>query len=151
MSFTVAWAGFIAVISSAVLFWLLRALRLTSFSPSEQLGGIFLSDLHHPGADSLGFLLLLALGTLVFPEIYAWLLSLGPGVSAGWGALLGALHGLIAAAALPVLGTISASVRAGRTRAPGPFGRNWGRMTPVVVLAGHAVYGAVLGATLANS
>ncbi|HET8654715.1 MAG TPA: hypothetical protein VFL93_04315 [Longimicrobiaceae bacterium] len=151
MSFVVAWAGFIAIISSAVLFWLLRALRLTTFSPSEQLGGIFLTDPRHPGADSLGFFVLLVLGTLVFPEIYRWLLSAGPGVTAAWGALLGTVHGFVAAAALPLLGTISASVRAGRTRRPGPFGRTWGRMTPVVVVAGHAVYGAVLGATLANS
>jgi len=72
----------------------------------------------------------------------------GPSTVAGLG--IGMVHGLLAAAILPVFGTISASVRAGAIEAPGPMGTKWGWLTPFALAAGHGVYGAVIGAILGN-
>jgi hypothetical protein len=93
--------------------------------------------------------LFFALGSTAVAWLYAAVLDRVGGVSLGGGALLGLLHGGIAVAALPVLGTISACVRSGFLPPPGRFGLAWGRGTPAGVVVGHVVYGATLGATLA--
>jgi hypothetical protein len=148
--FNLAWAGFVAAILAAALFWAFRALRLTEFSPSIQIGCIFVRNPGHPAAETLGFVLLLALGSSLAPWIYSRLFELAGGASLAVGLGLGVAHGLLATAALPVLGTISACVRAGAVRAPGPMGIRWGWLTPVAMVLGHGLYGAVCGAILGN-
>lgn len=149
-SFAIAWAGFVAIVLSAAFFWLLRSSGATQFSPSIQLGCIFIPNPRHPAADTIGFSLMLLLGTVVFPVIYAQIFAWTRGPSGTAGLAVGVLHGIAAAAALPVLGTISASVRAGTVPAPGPFGTKWGWLTPLALVVGHGLYGAVFGAILGN-
>lgn len=145
----ILWAGLVATTLAAACFWLFRAFGLTVFSPSSQLGCLFLSNPRLPLTESLGLVLLFALGSSGVAWLYAAVLQQVGGVSLGGGALLGLVHGGIAAAALPVLGTISACVRSGFLSPPGRFGLAWGRGTPAAVVVGHLVYGATLGATLA--
>jgi hypothetical protein len=55
---------------------------------------------------------------------------------------------VVVAALLPWLAKANRCVRMGRLPAPGRFGLEWGRATPVALLAGFAVYGGVFGAVL---
>jgi hypothetical protein len=145
-----ALAGFVSIVLAAAFFWLLRSLGVTRFSPGLQLGSIVFREPRHPGAETLGFILLLVLGSLVLPPIYAAIFEISRGASMRTGLAAGVAQGALTAAALPLLGMISAAVRAGVVPRPGPFGVHWGRATALVVVAGHALYGAVLGAILAN-
>jgi hypothetical protein len=148
--FVIAWAGFVSVILAAAFFWVFRALRLTEFSPSIQIGCLFLRNPGHPATETTGFVLLVVLGSSIVPLAYRGIFSLmgGPSWVAGLG--VGAAHGVLAAALLPVLGTISACVRAGAMQAPGPMGTRWGWLTPIAMVLGHGLYGAVCGAILQN-
>lgn len=143
------WAGLVATTLAAAFFWLLRTFGLTEFSPTSQLGCLFLRNPRLPLTETLGLLLLFALGSTVVPWLYAALLRQAGGVSTVGGALLGLVHGALVVAAFPVLGTISACVRSGFLPPPGRFGLAWGRWTPAGVVAGHLLYGAALGAILA--
>jgi len=145
----ILWAGLVATTLAAAFFWLLRAFGLTEFSPSTQLGCLFLGNPRLPFTESLGLVLLFVLGSTAVAWLYASLLRQAGGVSLWGGALLGLVHGAVAVAALPVLGTISACVRSGFLPPPGRFGMAWGRWTPVGVAVGHVLYGAALGAILA--
>ena len=145
----VGWSGFVATILAAAFFWVARSFGWSRFSPSLHLGCIFFRNPRSPVTETAGFFLLLALGSSVVPALYASAMALlgTPSWPAGLG--LGALHGFAAAAALPLLGTVSACVRAGSEPRPGIFGIEWGWPTPLVVVAGHMLYGAVVGAILA--
>jgi hypothetical protein len=146
----IAWSGFVATILSAALFWALRALGWTPFSPSIQLGTLFLRDPRSPVTETLGFVLLLLLGSTLVPAVYAFLLDRLGEPSATLGAALGAAHGLLTAALLPAWGAVSAGVRSGLVPPPGRLGLGWGRPTPVGIVVGHVVFGGVLGAILAG-
>lgn len=148
--FSIAWAGFVAVIMAAVVFWIFRAFRLTEFSPSIQIGCLFMRNPAHPGTETTGFLLLVLLGSSLVPFVYQRLFALLGGPSWLLGLGLGAVHGLLAAALLPAFGTISACIRAGAIRAPGPMGTKWGWLTPFAMVLGHGLYGAICGAILQN-
>jgi hypothetical protein len=144
------WSGFVATTMATAFFWVFRSLGWTLFSPTAQLGGIFFRDPESPNTETFGFAILFLLGSTVIPAVYAVVMPAIGGV--GWqsGALIGRGHGMLTAAALPVIGTISASVRSGPLPHPGPFGLGWGRITPVAIVLGHGVYGGVVGAILAG-
>ncbi len=145
----VLWAGFSATVLAACWYWLIRSVSWTQYSPSVQLGCLVLREPRGPVTETLGFLLFLALGSLLFPVLYAPLLGSMGGPSGTNGAVLGLVHGFIFVAALPLAGTIDACVRGGRLPSPGWWGLGWGRATPWLIVAGHALYGSVLGAILA--
>lgn len=145
----IIWAGFIATTMSAAFFWVMRSLGLTRFSPGTQLGCLFFRDPRGPTTETVGLLVFFGLGSSLLPLLYQLVLAGAVGVSAAGGAILGMLHGAVVAALLPTLGTISACVRHGFMPPPGRFGLAWGRMTPVAVVAGHAIYGGIVGAILA--
>jgi len=100
--------------------------------------------------ETVGLALYFALGMTVVPAVYGALLRVMGG--AGWdaGVVVGALHGAITVAALPLLGNASRCVRKGRLPHPGRLGLGWGSATPAAVTLGHMVYGGVLGAVLAG-
>jgi hypothetical protein len=146
----IVWSGFVATTIATAFFWVFRSLGWTIFSPTVQLGGIFLRDPDSPTTETIGFFLLFLLGSTVFPALY--LTVMDSWMEAGWmsGGILGMIHGLLAAAALPAIGTISASVRSGPLPHPGHLGLNWGRSTPLALVLGHGIYGVVTGAILAG-
>ncbi|HEX8691553.1 MAG TPA: hypothetical protein VF746_03865 [Longimicrobium sp.] len=145
----IVWAGFIASVLAACVFWLFRAMDWTRFSPTSQLGCLFFDDPRLPMAETVGFAIFLALGATVAAAAGAGAMRVLGG--AGWatGAAAGALAGLLAAAALPWLAKASRCVRMGRLPPPGHLGLGWGRATPVALVAGSTVYGGILGAVLA--
>jgi hypothetical protein len=145
----IAWSGFVATTLAASFFWLVRSLGWTTFSPTVQLGCIVSRDPLHPLTETLGVVFLFLLGSTVVPALYSLVLADWTGVSGAAGALLGLVHGLVAAALLPTLGMISACVRSGAISPPGYFGVRWGWLTPVGVVVGHLLYGGVTGAVLA--
>lgn len=148
--FAVAWSGFVAVILSIAFLSAFHALHLTQFSPTIQLGCLVVKNPRHPAAETTGFVMLLLLGSTILPAVYARFMEVAGGPSWQWGLGIGVVHGLLAAAFLPVFGTISACIRAGAIPAPGPMGTRWGWLTPVALAAGHGLYGAVCGAILGN-
>ncbi len=146
----VVWAGFVASILAAFAFWLFRTLGLTRYSPASQLGCMVFDDPRLPAADTVGFALFVALGTTILAALYAWLLRAVGGPGWGSGLLVGAVHGALMAGALPWLAKADRCVRMGRVPPPGRFGVAWGRATPAALVAGHAVYGGIVGAVLAG-
>lgn len=146
--FEIGWAGFVATTVAAAFFWLLRSMGWTRFSPSIQLGCLFFRDHRSPMTETVGFLLLLALGSTLVPALYALLLAQLGGSRVVLGLTLGIAHGLVAAALLAPVAAISPCVRAGTFPAPGRLGLEWGRITPAGVVLGHALYGAAVAAIL---
>lgn len=144
----VVWAGFVATILSACVFWLFRSFDLTRFSPTTQLGCIFFREPNVPLTETVGFLLFVALGATLVPALFAGLMRVMGGAGWGTGLAAGLLVGGAAAAALPLLERVSQCVKAGRLPPPGRFGLQWGRATPWAVVAGYVAYGAVMGGVL---
>lgn len=145
----IGWAGFVATMLQLAFFRIVYSFGLSRFSPTMQVGCIFSRNPYSPGTDTLGYLLLVVLGSTLVPALYALVLEAWSGPSWGTGLALGGVHGLLAAAALPGLGTISACIRAGAFPHPGVFGTDWGRFTPFGIVLGHLLYGGVTGAILA--
>lgn len=145
----VAWSGFVATALATSLLALLRVWRLTPFSPTQQLGCLFLRDPRTPLTEALGFILLFLLGSTLIPALYYHLLVAWGDLSWTRGALLGVAHGTVSLLLLSMAGTISACVRGGHLSAPGWLGLRWGWATPVGLMAAHLVYGALVSAILA--
>jgi hypothetical protein len=148
--FAIGWSGFVASVVAAAFFWLLRSFGWSRFSPSIQLGCLFFRNPRSPMTETVGFLLFLLLGSSLIPAAYAYLMITADRASWPAGAGIGAVHGLVVAASLPLLGTVSACVRAGMEPPPGRFGMEWGWPTPLGVVTGHLVYGSIIGAVLAS-
>ena len=144
------WAGFVASVLAACVFWLFRTFNLTLFSPTSQLGCLFHDEPRVPVTETVGLALYLLLGVTAVAAVYGALMGAVGG--AGWdaGVVVGAVHGAATVAALPLLGKASRCVQKGRLPHPGRFGLQWGASTPAVVMLGHMVYGGVLGAVLAG-
>lgn len=146
----IGWSGFVATMLQLAFFSIVRSLRLSLFSPTVQVGCIFLRHPRNPATDVLGYVVLVLLGSSVVPLAYGLALEALGAPSWRAGAVLGALHGLAAAAALPGLGMISACIRSGAFPPPGMLGIGWGRFTPLGLVLGHVLYGGVVGAILAG-
>jgi hypothetical protein len=144
----IVWAGFVAGVLAAGVFWLFRTLALTRLSATGQLGCLFLDDPRLPMTETLGFVLFLALHATLVAAVYAAVLRALGGPGWGTGVAAGGVHGLLVAAALPWLARASRCVRMGRLPPPGRLGLDWGQATPVALIAGFAVYGGVFGAVL---
>jgi hypothetical protein len=144
----IVWAGFVAGVLAAGVFWLFRTLALTQLSATGQLGCLFFDDPRLPMTETLGFGLFLALHATLIAAVYAAVLRALGGAGWGTGMAAGAVHGLLVAAALPWLARASRCVRMGRLPPPGRLGLEWGQATPVALIAGFAVYGGVFGAVL---
>ncbi len=84
---------------------------------------------------------------IVFAIIYVLIFNF-LGTTSGWlyGAIIGLLHGLgVGAVMMPMMGATHPAIKAGKLEAPGFFGVNAGKMTPMGIVVGHIIFGAVLG------
>lgn len=146
----IVWSGLVATLVSAAFFAVVHSFGWSRFSPTVQLGCLVFENPRTPATDTLGYLLLVTLGSTVVPAAYLLLMERMGEPSWASGALLGAVHGAATAAALPALRYVSQCVRSGAMPPPGRFGIEWGWFTPVGVVLGHALYGGVAGAILAG-
>jgi hypothetical protein len=145
-----AWSGVVATALAAAYFWIARSFHWTTFSPAVQLGCLVIPHPRRPITESVGMALLFLIGSSAGPRVYQGLLGLWGGPAWLGGLVFGGLIGVGSAAALPLLGLISACIRTGEMAPPGSFGLRWGRPTPVVVVTGNMVYGTVVAAILAG-
>lgn len=145
----VGFAGFVAGVLAACVMWLFRTLGLTRLSATGQLGCLVYDDPRRPMTETLGLGFFLLLHTTLLAALYVGLMRGVGGPGWGTGLAVGGVFGFLVAAALPWLARASRCVRMGRLPPPGRFGLDWGRATPVALVAGYAVYGGVLGAVLA--
>ncbi len=142
-------------VGTVVLTTILRAateLRLTRIDLPFLLGTIVTTD--RIRAKAIGYMLHFGFGFL-FALGYLWIFVAV--ARSGWilGALLGLVHGLFAGTALvnvllpvihPRMGTpLTAAGSTALLEAPGFLMLNYGRSTPLVTLAAHVAYGAIVG------
>jgi hypothetical protein len=144
--------GFIGTLALTTILRMASELRLTRIDLPFLLGTAFTTD--RLRAKALGYLAHFCFGLFFALGYYAVFRALGRG---GWvlGAALGAAHGMFAGTALvnillpvvhPRMGTPSSSVDShALLEPPGFLMRNYGHQTPVVGLAAHVVYGALVG------
>lgn len=117
------------------------------------LGTILVADFDR--ARVSGFAIHLAIGQ-AFALLYAAAFA-AIGFAAWWlGAVFGLIHGLLALLLLvPLLTGLHPRMASDRSgpelpmlEPPGPLALNYGRETPLVTLAAHVLYGALLGLLL---
>jgi hypothetical protein len=152
----IGWATF-GVVATVVLTAILVGAQLAGLTRLDiplMLGTLLTGDPDR--ARFLGFFLHLAMGQFFALFYVAGFVELG--FATWWlGAVFGAAHAMVAGAVLvPLLPTVHprmATERAGPTSTtilepPGLFALNYGWSTPLVTVAAHAVYGAILGLAL---
>jgi hypothetical protein len=144
------WSGLVATLAALAFFWVARSLEWTRFSPTIQAGCLIVPDPRRPITETVGFVLLLVIGSTLLPLVFQIPLGVWGGPMWIGGVVVGGFAGLATAGMLPGLGMISACVRSGVVPPPGPFGIGWGRPTPAVILVGAMIYGAVLATVLAG-
>jgi hypothetical protein len=136
--------GVVAAVAFALVAMMGQTVGMTRMDLPDLLGSLVAA----PGAAAsrgLGALVHLANGA-VLAVAWAYGTALG-GLSANvWTALAwGAVLWVLALLMLSTIGSVHPAIRAGRQDDPGSGGVNFGPMTPVGVLVGHLVWGAVLG------
>jgi hypothetical protein len=146
----VVWSGFVATTVATAFFSVGRSFGWTSFNPTIQLGCLITGDPRRPITDTVGFVLLFLAGSTIVPVLFAVILAGWSGPAWIGGVIMGGIIGLCGAAALPLVGMVSACVRSGRVPPPGPFGIGWGKPTPGIIFVGQMLYGAVVAAILAG-
>ena len=127
-------------------------LRLTRVDLPFLLGTMLVGD--RTRAKAVGYLLHFLMGQVFALVYYGVFAAIG---EAGWllGALFGLLHGVFAVTALvnillpvvhPRMGTLdTAADSSPLLEPPGFLMLNYGRSTPLVTIAVHVIYGAIVG------
>jgi hypothetical protein len=150
------WAVF-GLIATGLLTAILSLSQLAGWTRMDLpllLGTVFVTDPDR--ARALGFGIHLVNGQ-IFALMYAAAFAAYGHASWEFGAVLGAIHAVVALAvivpALPAVHPRMASNRAGPGRGavlepPGPLALNYGRQTTVVTIVAHVAYGVLLGALL---
>lgn len=148
--------GFVGTLILTTALSAASELRITRIDLPFLLGTVFTED--RMRAKVLGYVLHFVAG-LVFALLY-WIVFLALG-RAGWalGMLLGLVHALFASSGLvnvllpaihPRMGTtFTAADSSPLLEPPGFLMLNYGRATPIVTIAAHLVYGAIVGAFVA--
>ncbi len=153
------WQGLVAGgVGTAVMTVFMQmgaAMGMTQMNMPLMLGSMLTSDRRR--ATVFGWMLH-ALNGLVFGLLYAlvfWAVDPASLSSAWWiGLLVGAGHGLVALAAMPVMSAMHPRVHSGGVAPAGTGvalpqfglgGRGFGAGTPVGILMGHLVFGLVWG------
>lgn len=138
-------AGVIGALVLALMTDLSRGVGLVDANLTRYQGCIVLGRSDGPAPWLAGLAMHLGMGAVLaigYAVVFALLWGDASWVS---GASLGLLHGIAAGAGFPMLDRLNPCVRDGSIRAFGPFGRGYGWMMTVGLLAGHVVYGAVIG------
>jgi hypothetical protein len=147
--------GFVGTLVLTTMLSTASEFGLTRMDLPFLLGTILTSD--RSQAKAVGYAMHFGIG-LLFALVYFFVFrAVG---ESGWavGALFGLIHGLFASIALvnvllpvvhPRMGTpMSAAADRPLLEPPGFLMLNYGRRTPVVTIAGHITYGAIIGGFL---
>ncbi|MBW3660822.1 MAG: hypothetical protein KY397_04225 [Gemmatimonadetes bacterium] len=137
--------GIVATVAFTLVTMMGKAMGMTRMDLLDLLGSMFV----RPGtaaSKGLGSVIHLMNGALLG---IGW--AYGSGL-AGWptnwitGLAWGLLLWVLALVMMSTMGTVHPAIRRGEQDDPGFAATNFGRMTPMGSLVGHAVYGIVLGA-----
>lgn len=142
------YAGCIAAAAMALVLFLARATGLTRMDLSLELGSI-INPVAVPGVWCLGFMLHVVFGG-VFALLYAAILDTWSRPGAMSGAVLGAVHAVVAGLAFAFLIPLVHDAVPGRPLAthPGFMGLNFGAATVPLFAIIYVIYGAIVGAAL---
>lgn len=145
--------GLVATVAMTTLIHASQGLGFSRLSLSFLVGTLFTGD--RARASIAGFVFY-TVGGWLFAGFYWWIFT-GLGAASWWlGALVGAVHALfllvVVLPLLPYLHPRMATEYDGptatrRLEPPGFLGLNYGRRTPLITIAGHVVYGVILGAS----
>jgi hypothetical protein len=135
-------AGVIGTAVFSMVMWLSPRMGMPRMAIWELLGSMFAKD----GNRAFGWIAHFMMGT-IFAIIYAALWSAGLGsANAASGALFGIVHWLAVGQAMGMVPMMHAGIRAGTVQAPGVYMvSGGGLMSFMGGLAGHVVYGVVVG------
>ena len=133
------WSGLVGLVLSSWLLMLLRKVGATRYLPRAYWSCALFSSTRDASLVSAGVLRMVLL-IVAFPVAYAVVFTTLGRAEAVVGAIAGAVHGMLAGLTLPL-----AARRCSGAVAPGFMGWNLGRLTPLVMVLVHAVYGAALG------
>lgn len=135
-----AWAAFAFLVFAMVG----EAVGVTKMNILDLLGSIFAPP-HSKSSQALGFFIQLINGALL-GVAYAYGLLLAQ-LPAGWstGVLWGIILWVLSLILMTSIGGVHPAIRRHLEDDPGLAATNFGRMTPLGTLIGHAIYGVVLG------
>jgi hypothetical protein len=142
---TAAGAGVLGALVMTIMTDASRAMGLIDAHMSRYQGCIVTGRMDGPGPLLSGLALHLAIGA-VLALGYAVLFELMGAAGWGRGAMIGLGHWVLAGLAFPLLDQMNRCVADGRIRGFGIMGRNYGPMMVVGLMAGHVVFGAIVGA-----
>lgn len=152
-NYSVGWALLAGVIGAMAMLPVIyggRAMGMTKMDLLRTLG----SMIQPKGSDAviygIGLMIHVMMGA-GFGLIHAGLLHAfdpsSTGAGTGLGILIGAVHGIIVTAMMPMMLTMGHPlVKDGTMAAPGPAMTGFGKMTPMGLVVAHVVYGLVTGA-----
>jgi hypothetical protein len=138
------WSGLVAFVSSTWLLMALRRVGATRFLPRAYWSCALFGSTRDSALVAAGLVRSLTM-IAVIPFIYAFAFAYVERAEALTGLVFGLVHGLVAGLALPF-----AARRCAGALPPGVMGWNLGRLTPLVLLLVHAVYGTLLGYIYVN-
>jgi hypothetical protein len=143
--------GFVATVFLSGILRIAQAMGVTRIDLTLMLGTMFSEDRDH--AKVIGFILHFLNGW-AFASIYVAAFHSMRRSSALIGGLIGAVHAMfVLSAALPLLPGAHPRMASesdgpeptSMLQPPGFFAMNYGRRTPIVTVAAHVIYGAILG------
>lgn len=146
--------GFVATATLSIVLQGSQGLGLSRLSLPFLVGTIFTGN--RDRASVYGFIFYVV-GGWIFAFMYYLVFSSVSWHNGWFGALLGALHGLmLLIVVLPLLPHLHPRIATEydgpdaqrRLEPPGFMGLNYGRSTPVMTVLGHMLYGAILGIAL---
>ena len=135
----ILWSGLTALVISTWLLMLLRSLGATRYLPRAYWSCALFAGTGNASLILAGLLRMIAM-IAVFPFLYAAVFVYTGRAEAIIGLMIGLAHGLLAGLMLPL-----AARRCSGANPPGLLGFNLGKLTPLVLLFVHAVYGSLIG------
>lgn len=153
-------AGLVGTVVMSVMMQMAGSMGLTRMPPMHLVVGSMMSG-DPQKASRIGIMLhYVLMGTVVFGFVYGALFAAFDESSVATGATIGLVHGLVVGLmGMPMMQAIHPRMSTGPSAggavvtvetgqvmlsAPGFFGSRWGGMTPVGMIVGHVVYGAVV-------
>jgi len=136
-------SGIVATLVFDIWALFARAIGITSMKVENALGSIFTEG---RGMTSLGLIIHFVFGmgiALLYAAIFEQT-SISNGPIAG--VVIGFLHGIIIGViVMPMMGILHPAMRAGKVEIPGFFAINKGSASPIYIVIGHLIFGAVIG------